>query len=336
MAAHAGPLPWSKQYATDKLEGRGSKSAAKAAYKSSGRKWNPGSFHMEGETKVWDEDPHWMHNVTKGKGKRATWDSYVVNGRVEAGDLTDEYKKSKTLSHTSSAADYVDYSFEVDKDNVSSYEGCGHIAQFDYNSATLTLKVTFTTNGNVVAYFGVPSTVVGELIYAAKTKQTQYSMSTGLEVHTLGVRFWDLIRIRGNVHGSRYEFAYVTDNGTDGEFAGGWGHESRPVRDSSKKYDETEYLTEDTFEDLFREGEYRDNKGALAPIMVARANGTTRPVRGGSILDAKALIDPDTGKPLFLTQEQRNAIGQEYDKGASVPQLNNMIKAFVQYNKDNK
>jgi hypothetical protein len=34
----------------------------------------------------------------------------------------------------------------------------------------------------------------------------------GIQRHILGIEFWDLIRIRGTVHGTRYKFEYVEDN----------------------------------------------------------------------------------------------------------------------------
>lgn len=92
----------------------------------------------------------------------------------------------------------------------------GHIIKLEYAVMYKILRVTFkkpSKGGQVVAYMNVPSPVAGELLYLAESNQTQISASSGTLRHVLGMRFWDLIRIRGTIHGSRYPFEYVTDMG---------------------------------------------------------------------------------------------------------------------------
>ena len=92
----------------------------------------------------------------------------------------------------------------------------GHIIKLEYAVMYKILRVTFkkpSKGGQVVAYMNVPAPVAGELLYLAESNQTQISATSGTLRHVLGMRFWDLIRIRGTIHGSRYPFEYVTDMG---------------------------------------------------------------------------------------------------------------------------
>lgn len=87
-------------------------------------------------------------------------------------------------------------------------EGCGHIAKLEYAQRDLVLRVTFTNNGAVCVFLGVPTAVAGELLALARSKVTRISSVTGTSKHALGMVFWDLVRIRGQKHGSRYPFEY--------------------------------------------------------------------------------------------------------------------------------
>ena len=92
----------------------------------------------------------------------------------------------------------------------------GHIVKLEYAVMYNILRVTFkkpSSGGQVVAYMNVPNPVAGELLYLAEANPTQVSANSGTIRHVLGMRFWDLIRIRGTIHGTRYPFEYVTDMG---------------------------------------------------------------------------------------------------------------------------
>lgn len=92
----------------------------------------------------------------------------------------------------------------------------GHIIKLEYAVMYKILRVTFkkpSKGGQVVAYMNVPNPVAGELLYLAEANPTQVSATNGSIRHVLGMRFWDLVRIRGTIHGSRYPFEYVTDMG---------------------------------------------------------------------------------------------------------------------------
>jgi hypothetical protein len=62
------------------------------------------------------------------------------------------------------------------------------------------MLVTFSSNGAQVAYDHVPREVIAELMHAAENDQ---------DGATLGVMFWDIVRYRGSVKGSKYPWWYA-------------------------------------------------------------------------------------------------------------------------------
>lgn len=87
-------------------------------------------------------------------------------------------------------------------------EGCGHIAKIEYAQVQQVLRVTFANNGAICLFYRVPTAVAGELLALAQKKSEQMSVVDGKMRHTLGIVFWDLVRIRGQRHGARYPFEY--------------------------------------------------------------------------------------------------------------------------------
>lgn len=97
---------------------------------------------------------------------------------------------------------------QVDKDT---WDGdCGHITHLAYSAKAQVLEVTFKNKNKTYVYFRVPSTVAGELLTFARGGQIHHYDKDGTPRHLLGVRFWDLIRIR-HTHGSRYRYEYGID-----------------------------------------------------------------------------------------------------------------------------
>ena len=133
----------------------------------------------------------------------------------------DDYREYLGQKQDKSVDKYVASAFESSAD-VKVVEpratggDTGHIIKLEYAVLYKILRVTFkkpSKGGQVVAYMNVPAPVAGELLYLAESNQTQVSASSGTLRHVLGMRFWDLIRIRGTIHGTRYPFDYVTDMG---------------------------------------------------------------------------------------------------------------------------
>lgn len=107
-----------------------------------------------------------------------------------------------------SSTEYAANALNGGDPNVESWEGdCGHIVGLAYSPAAQVLKVVFKS-GSTVIFFRVPSTVAGELLHFAKTGQTMRSIVDGKDRHVLGIRFWDLIRIRGTLNGAKYRYEY--------------------------------------------------------------------------------------------------------------------------------
>jgi hypothetical protein len=102
-------------------------------------------------------------------------------------------------------------------------EGVGHIAHLKYNPTFQIMEVDFDTSrngtGNVqasVTFFRVPSGLYDELRQLAESGTTRRG-ADGTQRHSLGIRFWDLVRLRGSRTGSRLPFTY----GSGGSFSGG-------------------------------------------------------------------------------------------------------------------
>lgn len=133
---------------------------------------------------------------------------YGYNGPADTATEIINHKQMTSLEYAERAFD--------GKHKTKQQDGCGHITHLEYSAYFQLLKVTFA-RGDVVIYYRVPSTVAAELLHFAETKQTSVNTFDGNERHVLGIRFWDLIRIRGTKHGSRYRFEYKEQMEGSGE-----------------------------------------------------------------------------------------------------------------------
>lgn len=129
----------------------------------------------------------------------------------------DDYRQFAGQKQDSSVEKYINTAFDgsnsFESQEVRATGGdTGHILKVEYSVYYKVLRVTFRNKGSIVAYLNVPSAVAAELLHLAASNNTQVSASSGKMRHVLGIRFWDLVRIRGTVHGSRYKFSYVEAN----------------------------------------------------------------------------------------------------------------------------
>jgi hypothetical protein len=93
----------------------------------------------------------------------------------------------------------------------------GHIGKVQYAPARQLLDVTFQRSanstggrdGDEVVFFRVPKEVYSELLYLGEDAKTIID-AQGKERHLIGIRFWDIVRIRGTNSGARYRFEYLT------------------------------------------------------------------------------------------------------------------------------
>lgn len=90
-------------------------------------------------------------------------------------------------------------------------EGVGHITLIEYVPTYQVMRVEFATDGALVVFFRVPAAVYSELKYLADSKQTSISTVDGTQRHTLGMKFWDIVRIRGQRQGGRYRYEYAIE-----------------------------------------------------------------------------------------------------------------------------
>lgn len=114
---------------------------------------------------------------------------------------------------TESMDTYIASSFNktaVSKNYVTACNGVGHIAYLEYNSMRQVLRVTFRIGGRVCVFFRVPSGVASELFRFCDASYIDNSRKSPHN-HLLGIRFWDLIRIRGTRGGAKYKFVYTNE-----------------------------------------------------------------------------------------------------------------------------
>lgn len=98
--------------------------------------------------------------------------------------------------------------------NIDESDGAGHILHIEYSYTKYVMRVKFES-GSICVFFGVPHNIAGELLAIAKkgpgatigTHQT--GPKKGEPRHLLGVRFWELIRIKGSKYGAQYPFEYL-------------------------------------------------------------------------------------------------------------------------------
>lgn len=203
MASYAGPAPWYKGVSETTKTGR-----QRSALRSGNEEWDLSSGWHAKRERGWRGKG--IKSGTVKKVNRITPDGRVVTVYKNLGyDDTIGFH-----SHDEPDQDALDYALNAFDKNDPSHgpifeqEGCGHIAEIDYAQVQQVLRVTFTSNGAVCLFYRVPTAVAGELLYLAKTKSTSGTNPNGSPRHRLGMVFWDLVRIRGQRHGSRYPFEY--------------------------------------------------------------------------------------------------------------------------------
>ena len=203
MPAHVGKAPWYKGVSETTKTGR--------------QRTTLSSGNLE-----WDLTEGWhakRQRGWKGRGQKSGLVQKVQRTTPDGRTIT-VYKTTgydDTIgfhSHDEPDEDALSYALNAfDKSDPShgpifEQEGCGHIAKVEYAQVQQVLRVTFTNNGAICLFYRVPTAVAGELLALAQKKSEQMSAVDGTMRHTLGIVFWDLVRIRGQRHGARYPFEY--------------------------------------------------------------------------------------------------------------------------------
>jgi hypothetical protein len=183
------PAPWSE----------GFRRFNKKQQQQVGATWSLESGY--GEKAVWDKQPKKpdMKRVKLYNGKYAS---------VPAGDYEEfiGFSASPDSDPDSDVAEYIDTAIWS-----QSAPGVGHIENIEYAPMRQLLSVKFSKDngGAEVVFFRVPKEVYSELKYLAESGSVAYTEPNGTVRHTLGVRFWDIVRIRGSNTQARYRFEYL-------------------------------------------------------------------------------------------------------------------------------
>lgn len=191
--AKAGKAPWSQGY----------KPLGKVEKALKGIDWSLSSGYRQKK--------HWFEKPKKPKMKQVhLYDGSVA--WVPDADFEDfiGHHATPTSDPNTEVGKFIDEAFS-DMDKVLDTDGVGHISYIEYVPTHQILRVEFANDGAVVVFFRVPKEVYSELKYLADSKQTAISPVDGTQRHVLGMRFWDIIRIRGQREGGRYRYEYAIE-----------------------------------------------------------------------------------------------------------------------------
>lgn len=202
-----------------------------------GKRMNREALHSRGEKKrgrvTYDEDGlakssgYWklptrppLKTLTDRLGNRyqtpdvIDWDDWVDMFHIsEKGQMSDVYKSNPNKYTYRTLADYCDFAFNRPESNYDSIE-CpeGHILRIDYSNGTKIMRVNFEKFNKWACYFFVPSQIYLTLRALGQGMQTRIGYGN-VPRHLVGIYFWDLVRVRGTIHGNRYECCYTVDPG---------------------------------------------------------------------------------------------------------------------------
>jgi hypothetical protein len=218
ISAYAGMPPWRVQ--KKRLD-------AKSGYEwraGVGTKYSKKTGYREYATGGWNviQPDQYTQNPTKPEMTEV----HLYNGRrsyVPIGDV--EYfigqRKMDPREVTQELSDYIHKAFDKEEGRGRWYpvSGAGHIEGMRYNPSYQVLETSFGGKSpTTVTFLRVPR----ELYLEFDRCGTSMSLGQdGTQRHLLGIRFWDLVRIRGQRTGSRYQFTYTTEPATPGSEAQG-------------------------------------------------------------------------------------------------------------------
>lgn len=191
-----GATPWSEQYEGFRRISKGRLEKAgiyqtTSGYKQLGGKPEKKQVTFNGK-KVWIYESHL--GVPLG-----------YHGTTQMAELVDDRGTAEELVNKVFDGKHKTYKFTTNG---------GHITGMEYSAFYQLLKVSFWDGAEVI-YFRVSSAVFGELY--------QYGINNAMrgDKHMLGIRFWDLVRIRHTLTGSRYRYAYAKEGDSRAGRTGG-------------------------------------------------------------------------------------------------------------------
>ena len=219
--AYAGSMPWKYQKQRNMRKQAGYQWNLGFAVDQTGREYTTGGWTVV-------SPDHYEKNPKKPQMVRVQ----MFNGRatyVPVGDVRNYigFQAMSPEQITLTIAAEIEKSWEVEQGKGRYYTcpGVGHIGGIRYNPSTGVMEVAFK-DGATVTFLDVPK----ELYLELEQYGISGSMMLGVDSkqrHLQGIRFWDLVRIRGQHTGARYPFTTVTTAwggaGDKGSTDAGWG-----------------------------------------------------------------------------------------------------------------
>lgn len=210
MAAEARPFPWSADYAN----------GAWASHTKKGKlTYARGNRQAYGRMSAAYPTRKLRSNLTGDVYllPEQDYNELINRFQAEATDISQEYADhgKKKLANVQTPADYIDFAFYNPKQKaVLDVAECpeGHIKKLTYNPKHRVLMVEFSNNGSICVFFNLPAELAARLMYLARNNVPALHPSTGGHRHEVGVQFWNLVRVRGTVHDTRYPFTYAENN----------------------------------------------------------------------------------------------------------------------------
>lgn len=146
--------------------------------------------------------------IGPAKGKFVMFDSWQSND-----ELMEIYKEAFEEEWVPGKKVRGVYEFVDPHQHFEEPDG-GHIIRIDYHSKMEVMMVHFRNKDSVVCYLSVPQTTIDLLRECVGKKDGGREPPHN---HLLGVRFWDLVRMRGSQTGGNCPFYYI-EGGPSGTF----------------------------------------------------------------------------------------------------------------------
>lgn len=135
-------------------------------------------------------------------------------------ELSDTYKTNKGYYRIQTPGDLLDYAFESERQQKTHCEvavvpdtgdHASHIKKITYNAQYMVMRVEFTNKGDICAFFNVDADTAARLLTYAENGTMGVSSVDGRKRHMVGIEFWNLVRVRGTLHDTRFPFQYTTE-----------------------------------------------------------------------------------------------------------------------------
>lgn len=165
--------------------------------------------------------------------------------------LSPEYEGKKGYYRIKTPADLLDYALESSRQKKSNVEVAecpdetSHIRKVTYNSLYEVLRVEFR-NGDICAFLDVDAKTAATLLIHAEHNNKGKGVD-GTDRHMIGIEFWNLVRIRGTIHETRFPFQYTTEIEGESSPAPRGRRPGSGIHGEGNKYTYQEEMIEDKY-----------------------------------------------------------------------------------------